>query len=39
MGEDPSRSSWSMPREAHQTFFVSNAVAEALDLDKKKVEV
>ena len=29
----------SMPQEAHQLFFVTNAATETLDLDKKKTEV
>ena len=28
----------SMPHSAHQAFFVTNAAAEALDLDKKKIK-
>ena len=30
---------FSMPMEGHNAFFVANAAAEALDLDKKKQKV
>ena len=28
----------SIPQESHQAFFIVNAAAEALDLDKKKMK-